>query len=173
MNRPTLTATLLPGIDLRLVYRKTVSGEQEILARSQGLSVGARRVMILIDGKRALSELPAFARQGDLPHLITELESKGLIALAGIADTPSPQELEQRRQQENHQLNSIKGKLQGRFEAVLGADGIVLDARIADCVSLDVFKRILREAITTLQGKGKDQAATELISLARTNLQGS
>jgi hypothetical protein len=156
-----------PVTDSRLVYRKTEAGEAEILARAQGLSAAARRLIILIDGQRTLSELPSFARQGDVPELIRELESKGMIALAGIADLPSPEELAKRQQIEQSKLGGLKQALAGAFEKALGSDGIVLDARIADCINLEVFRRILREAIDTLQTKGQRDHAQALIRLAR------
>jgi hypothetical protein len=166
MSRPSDIA----ASDSRLVYRKTEAGDAEVMDRALGLSVGARRLIILIDGQRPLSDLPSFARQGDLPALLEELESRGLIALAGIADAPTLEELAARMQAEQVKLQSIKQALDQRFEQILGVDGIVLDARVADCVSLDVFKRILREAINLLQQRGLAEHAQSVIGIARASL---
>ena len=45
---------------LRSIYAKTAQGQQEIASRSLGLSPMARRVLVLVDGKRSGQELSTF-----------------------------------------------------------------------------------------------------------------
>ncbi|UCE30910.1 MAG: hypothetical protein JSW68_12855 [Burkholderiales bacterium] len=151
-------------IDLRLVYTKTDRGLTEVVERRLGLSPAARRMLILIDGRRALSSLPRFFRPGDVPRLIAELEAAGLVSLVGIdpaaADAfPEAQALER-----------VRSKLARAFERELGASGRVLDARVRDCVSLEVMRAVLREAIDIVEARVGAEAARRLIERVRAAL---
>ena len=68
-------------LDPRLVYAKTAAGVSEVQHRAGGLSPPARRLLVLVDGRRPLAALPATVRPGELPRLIDDLLSRGLIAL--------------------------------------------------------------------------------------------
>ncbi len=129
-------------IDPRLVYAKTEVGVKEITARNLGLSQSARRVLILLDGKRALSQLPGFVRPGDLVNIIDQLESAGLVTLVGISDT-APGDANQ----EAEALSRLKPRFKEMFARELGSVGKVFDARVHDAVTLDVMRAALREGI--------------------------
>ena len=153
--------------DSRLVYAKTDAGSAEISERTLGLSHLMRRILIVIDGQRRLGDLPNFARPGDLGNIIEELQTRGLIQLSGIADDPPGNERIARAEEDLRVLGELKVVLRGAFEAELGAVGQVLDARLADCVSLDVLKRVLREGIDSIARRRGEAAARRLISLVR------
>ncbi|AOY00044.1 hypothetical protein [Jeongeupia sp. USM3] len=79
------------------VYSKTAVGQAEIDARSLGLSARARRLLILIDGRRTLADIAAALGHAGLAPLLAELQAQGCIAApdqSGIATeapvTPAP-----------------------------------------------------------------------------------
>lgn len=66
-----------PGI----IYVKTAKGRAEYVTRTQILSPVQRRVLIMIDGKKALNDLGAFVRVGELDDAINSLLLEGMIEL--------------------------------------------------------------------------------------------
>lgn len=155
------------GLDPRLVYAKTAAGVEEITARRQGLTSAARRILILIDGKRRLSDLPPFTRPGELDPAVDQLASLGLIALAGIADDPSPEEVRERQRREREALVRLQQGLRGRFEQELGTAGLVLEARMRDCVSLDLLRVLLREAVDQVARLRGRESADRMLAVIR------
>jgi hypothetical protein len=71
-----------------LIYAKTAKGTEEVRTRSSGLSPTARRVLIMIDGKRDENELRLVVRQGELEGVLAMLLAQGLIEECGLADLP-------------------------------------------------------------------------------------
>ncbi len=67
--------------DLR-IFGKTPKGAAEISARSGGLSLAQRRLLILVDGLRDVGQLTAFV-PSDLDESLGSLEAAGYIALVG------------------------------------------------------------------------------------------
>ncbi|GHD68459.1 hypothetical protein [Jeongeupia chitinilytica] len=65
------------------VYSKTARGQAEIDARSLGLSARARRLLILIDGRRTLAEIAVILGHDTLPPLLAELQAQGCIGTPG------------------------------------------------------------------------------------------
>lgn len=66
-------------MDDKLVYTKTARGVAEVAARGGTLSLAARRVLIMVDGKRSVAELSPLARPGEIDGLIATLEAQGFI----------------------------------------------------------------------------------------------
>jgi hypothetical protein len=75
------------SIDLRLVFTKTDSGTLEVTERKLGLSQTARRVLILIDGQRRLSDLAGMARPNELVKVIEELQTSRVLPKAPMLKT--------------------------------------------------------------------------------------
>jgi hypothetical protein len=71
-----------------LIYTKTAKGAEEIRNRAAGLSPSARRVLIMIDGKRNEDELRLVVRDCELEGAIAALLAQGLIEECGVAETP-------------------------------------------------------------------------------------
>ncbi len=71
-----------------LVYAKTSRGVVEIGARTNALSPPARRVLILIDGKRTEAELSRVVKEGELEPIIVTLRGLGMIEEVGLTDLP-------------------------------------------------------------------------------------
>src|SRR5690606_17691140 len=99
--------------DPRLIYARTVDGHDEAAEPRRGLSQGARRILALIDGQRCVGDLPDFARPGELPPIIVELESQRLIEVAGLADEPTEAQRRARASLELTLLKEAKHTLRG------------------------------------------------------------
>ncbi len=153
--------------DQRVVYVKTAAGSHEVLARKMDLSAAERRILIIIDGKRSVAELPDFARPGEIVSILAGLSQKKLIQISGTYELPSPEELKKQRALDLQKLERLKSELDGVFERELGVAGQVWDARLADSVSLDVVRSVLREAINVLFSRAGDVAARRVIALVR------
>ena len=146
--------------DPRLVFAKTPAGVAAIANRSQRVSLAARRLLNLFDGEQALGKLPPVVRASELPQLVQELESQGMITLAGASSETSGPDA---GVHPDVRLGRIKRALAGAFERELGAQASVLEARVQDCVNLVVMRNVLREVIG-LVGQRKDAAAADRIA---------
>jgi len=71
-----------------LIYTKTARGVEEVRARRAGLTAAARRVLILIDGKRSEHELRLVVREGELESALVTLRAQGLIEECALTDRP-------------------------------------------------------------------------------------
>jgi hypothetical protein len=149
--------------DPRLVFAKTPAGNSEIVERRLGLSLPARRVLILIDGRRSLAQLPALTRPDDLPALVAVLQSEGLISLNGIVEDLPPGY----QGSVDPRLDEIKSRLRGAFERELGADARVLEARVQDCVNVMVMRGVLREVIDMVETRSGPASAQRIASTVR------
>ena len=67
------------------IYAKTAQGQQEIPSRSLGLTPLARRILVLVDGKRSGQDLSTFAPGGEISAQLTELLSRDCIEAVGVA----------------------------------------------------------------------------------------
>ena len=63
------------------VFIKTQKGQEEMTAKTGGLSPRVRRVLIFIDGKRTIDELRDMLRADDLQNTLGSLEEAGYIEL--------------------------------------------------------------------------------------------
>ena len=75
-------------MSFELIYAKTAKGVEEVRARSESISTLARRVLIMIDGRRSENELRWAVRDGQLDSVLAELRSQGLIEECGMAEQP-------------------------------------------------------------------------------------
>jgi len=155
--------------DPRLVFAKTPLGSDEMTQRALGLSNAARRVLILVDGKRRLLDITPFVRPGEIEGIVEELQALGLIALAGIADALTDEELRERERRQRDALRALQRALAGAFARELGQEGLVLDARVRDCVDMDVARRLLRDAVETVARRRGEKAAERLLRTIRTH----
>ena len=154
-------------LDPRLVFAKTEAGAAEVAARALKLTPSERRILILLDGRRRLADLPSFARPGELDPIVDRLEAAGLIALAGIADEPAASDAEARRQRERAVQSRIQAVLDGAFEREIGAAGLIFEARLRDCHNLEVMRRVLRDAIDQVERMRGREAAERILERVR------
>lgn len=75
-----------------VVFAKTARGQEEIAAKSGGLTPRQRRALIFVDGKRRVDELRDMLQSDDLQHTLGLLEEAGFIEVAtpaGNAASPA------------------------------------------------------------------------------------
>lgn len=65
--------------DMQTVFHKSQKGAEEIASRAHGLSARLRRCLILIDGKRTLSDLKTVLSSDDVDQMLVELLEADLI----------------------------------------------------------------------------------------------
>ena len=150
-------------LDPRLVYSKTPAGVGEVERRSDTLSVPARRVLVLIDGRRPLAALPAAVRPGELPKMIEELLAAGLIALSGIVEELPGGATDLR----DPRLEDFKRRIDGAVTHELGPAGAVLEARLQDCVNMTVLRGVMREVVELVRARAGDAAAARVSAAAQ------
>ncbi len=149
--------------DSRLIFGKTAAGSAAVGERLVQMSAPARRLLLVMDGKRQLADLPAFTRPGEVDDAIEELEALGLIVLVGIASEPSAAERAARARRDAATLALLKPMLAGAVHRELGADGVVLGERVRDCVNLDVLRRLMRECFDAVLRAHGHEAARRLV----------
>ena len=147
----------------RMVFSLTETGIQTLKHPKRFMSTPARRLLALLDGRRSLGEMPAIVRPADLPGALKELISRDMIALTGIAR----QDGESFDPQTELKLQAIKRTLAGAFEAELGPDASVLEARIQDCVNMQVLRNVLREIIDLVSARKNAAAASRIATKVR------
>lgn len=155
--------TISDPLDPRLVFMPTPQGAAEAAVRQIRLSQPARRVLLLVDGRRPTAQLALVVRAGELPAAIRELENAGLITVAALLDELPP-ELAAGTHRE---LAELKERLRGAFERELGPAAAVLEARVQDCVNLVVLRAVLRELIDQVEHRGGRPAAERILGIVR------
>jgi hypothetical protein len=78
-----------PDIAADLIFAKTPLGQAEIQQRTLRLPLLTRRVLLLVDGRRAVSELLTLAGNADVAQLLSELEALGCVERSGVAEAPA------------------------------------------------------------------------------------
>lgn len=75
---------------LSSIFAKTAHGQQEIQARSHALGPMARRVLVLVDGRRSGQELAAFVPGDGIENCLSELLSHDCIEAVSMVAMPAP-----------------------------------------------------------------------------------
>ncbi len=153
--------------DPRLVYGRTIEGDDETGACSRDIAHSSRRVLALVDGLRRVGDLVAFARPGELGTALAELERHGLIEVVGVAAEPSESERRAREVAEQKLLEAARRTLHDAFADELGTASHVWQARAADSVSMEVLRRVLREAVDVVQARRGEAAARRVLEAVR------
>lgn len=161
------------------VYSKTPKGIAEISLRSAQLAMMARRVLILIDGRRSVDELASQLRSDDVWPAVTQLETLGLIqrvvashsldvptvagrelegptTSGGAIDEASAMTLEEAKRRAVRELMDRFGP---------GADALVL--RIEHCRTIEDFRERVREAERFVSASLGPSAAAEYLRALR------
>ncbi len=149
-------------LDPRLVYARTDDADEASPALAR-LSPPAKRLLRLIDGRRALAQLPNHVRPGELPGLLDELVAYGLIVLSGILEELPAGWTDAR----DPRLDDFKQRIRGSVERELGAAGRVLEARLQDCVNMTVMRSVLREVIDLVRTRATAEAADRVAAAAQ------
>lgn len=83
----------MPADQHSAIFFKTAKALEELSDRRHGLRAKARQLLVLLDGKRTVSDLASLIAQQDLPILIEELQREGFISQTQ-ATTPVPTQAE-------------------------------------------------------------------------------
>jgi hypothetical protein len=151
------------SFDPRVIYARTATGSDEVLKRSLELSPPVRRLLLLIDGRRPIGALPARVRSGEMPALLEQLLAAGLVVPSGSVERLAAEGSEQR----DPQLDHFKRRLAGCVERELGRAGLVLEARLQDCVNMAVMRSVTREVIELVRSRKDAQAAGRVAQVAQ------
>jgi len=174
----------------KTVYAKTPKGSAEIAARGAGLSMAARRVLIMIDGKRSLMELAALLRSADLEATVAQLETQGFIQRASGASGGPPtvfgdtrtEEAREPPPREALEVNTIGNDVadrplltieEAKRRAVreltdrLGPEAEIMSIRLEQTRTADELRERLREAERLVAGLLGEAAAAEYLRALR------
>ena len=150
-------------MDGTIVYSKTPRGIAEISLRQAQLPMTARRVLIMIDGKRTVEELSILGKQGEIESAIASLESGGLIqrvAYQSAIDVPTINGRDSDAgfssafggpstsggESDPITLEEVKRRAIRGLNDRLGLDADSLAARIDACRTIEEFRSCVREA---------------------------
>jgi hypothetical protein len=161
-------------LDDRLIYAKTPKGVAEVGTRSSAVSLAARRVLIMIDGKRTLGELAPLSPTGDIGPIVEQLEAQGMVQLAsaGIPTNPplgpaadSADDLAEERLVAS--FDAFKRRAVRELSDRLGPDAEVMAVRIEHCRTTDDLRQRLLEAERLVAGMLGDAQAQEFLRALR------
>jgi hypothetical protein len=177
-------------MDESLVYVKTPKGVAEVATRGGALSLSARRVLIMIDGKRSAGELAPLVRPGEIDAVMALLESQGFVQRADTAPVRSaPRAMEPAMAaapavapgtldvatvmnegvEERNLLTLEEAKRRAVREVSdrLGPDGDIMSQRIEKCRNADELRERLREAERLIAGFYNEAAAQDFVRALR------
>lgn len=161
-------------LDDQLVFGKTARGAAEVSARSGGLSLGARRVLIMIDGKRTVADLAPLARTGEISSIIEQLEAQGFVQAVesgggGAAAPPAPAEASDELPEERlvASFETVRRRAVRELSDRLGPDAEVMAVRLEQCRTADELRQRLHEAERLIAGMLGDAHAQEFLRVLR------
>ena len=151
---------------------KTPKGIEEMTQRKHGLSQRHRRLLILVDGSRALSDLLQMVPDGELPNLYQELLDQGFIvalespspAPATPAPAAAPAAVAEKRSpapaDEEERFKMARNFMFNTTSHFLGVAGSSLSDHIQQCNSIDELRNFYQEWSNgiRLTGDGRKQA---------------
>jgi hypothetical protein len=156
--------------EVTAIYAKTARGAAEIAQRSPELLLTARRLLIMVDGKRSTSDLTPFAPPGQLDELLVLLAQRGLIEQVGAVPAPATEAPSRAASAEPRTLLTLD---EAKRRAVRGlidrlgptADGLA--AAIERCRNADELAERLRQAERLLAGAVGTEAAAAYLQEMR------
>lgn len=167
-------------MDGTIVYSKTPKGVAEIAARSAQLAMTARRVLIMIDGKRSIDEMAMMAPPGELDTIVAQLEGAGFIQRAGgslevptvngrdsdfaLSAGPNTAGWDER---DAMTLDEAKRRAVRELTDRLGPDAEGIAIRIENCRTIEEFRSRVREAERIMTGALGPNAAQEYLRALR------
>lgn len=168
-------------MDGLVVYTKTAKGIAEIATRTAQLSMTARRVLIMVDGKRTVDELAVLLRPGEIDGVIAQLETSGLIhrhaaihaldvpTVAGreVDAMPVTQGPSGSEEANPMTLEEAKRRAVRELTDRLGPDAEALSLRIESCRTIEDFRECVREAERFVTGAMGSAAAADYLRALR------
>jgi hypothetical protein len=169
-------------MDDRLVYTKTAKGVAEVAARGGTLSLAARRILIMVDGKRSVAELAPLARPGEIDGLIATLEAQGFIQRMQDSTTATPRSLdvptvagievhslgtEPSEERTLLTLDEAKRRAVRALTDLLGPDAEIIAMRIEQARTADELRERIKEAERVVAGLLGQAAVGEFLRALR------
>jgi hypothetical protein len=169
-------------MDDRLVYTKTAKGVAEVAARGGTLSLAARRILIMVDGKRSVAELAPLARPGEIDGLIATLEAQGFIQRMQDSTTATPRSLdvptvagievhslgtEPSEERTLLTLDEAKRRAVRALTDRLGPDAEIIAMRIEQARTADELRERIKEAERVVAGLLGQAAVGEFLRALR------
>ncbi len=171
----------------KTVYAKTPKGSAEMAARGGSLTMAARRVLIMIDGKRSLGELAAMLRTSELDSVVGLLEAQGFIVRSSGASGGPPTVFGNTRAEEPPprealEVNTIgadaverplltieeaKRRAVRELNERLGPEAEIMSVRLEQARSADELRDRLREAERLVAGLLGEAAAADYLRALR------
>jgi len=146
------------------VYVKTPKGIEEINTRSHALAQRARQMLIMMDGKRTLSDVEELIPQEEGEELLASLLAGGFIVPLQTASTSTssgkPTERFTPPQDINERFEMARNLMRNTINAFLGGMGSGLINQLDKCTNLDELRfhyKAWQEAIV-LTSEGRKQA---------------
>jgi hypothetical protein len=166
-------------MDDKLIFSKTPKGIGEVATRSSALSMAARRVLIMIDGRRSVGELAPLLRPGEIITVMATLEAQGFVVKAGGSDSSGsrPAAAEPSIEvntvggppEERNVLTLDEAKRRAVRELIdrLGPEGEMMAMRIEQCRTAEDLRERLREAERLIGGLLGETAAQGYLQALR------
>jgi hypothetical protein len=145
------------------VYVKTPKGIEEMSSRCHGLSQRARRVLIMLDGKRGDAEIAAMFPDGEGAAALATLISEGFITpLNGTGPTPDAGKTAERAAppaNDAERFEMAKNFMRNTLDKYLGGMGTGLMNQIGKCTTQDElrshYKNWQESMMMTREGKAQ------------------
>jgi hypothetical protein len=137
-------------LDENLVFHKTEAGAREIAGTTRGVNPKLRRALILVDGTKSVADLAPMFRPGEADAILAELQSLGLVSLAGGAVAPvsepagapaSPAAAVTHERFEEIRMAAVR-----EISHRLGPNGDTLAIKVDRCRTPEELRAALREA---------------------------
>ncbi len=176
-------------MDETLVFVKTPKGAAEVTLRVGGLSLQARRVLIMIDGARSLAELAPLVPTGQIDSVIALLQSRGLVQASSgpeaeafgprtvggaRAEHESPDGLGRTTATEpfNEErvyltIDEVKRRAVRELNERLGPDAEAIAMRIERCATVEELRERLREAERLVARTVSEASAQDFVRAMR------
>jgi hypothetical protein len=180
----------MASLNDKLVFAKTPKGATEVATRGGGLTMAARRILIMVDGKRSLGELAAMLRSNELDGVINLLETQGFIQRSSGASGGPPTVFGNTRMDEptrelpteTLEVNTIANEGEERqlltieeakrravreLNDRLGPEAEIMAVRLEQTRTADELRDRLREAERLVAGLLGEAAAAEYLRALR------
>ncbi|MFN3566984.1 MAG: hypothetical protein ACK4V1_13485 [Burkholderiaceae bacterium] len=173
-------------MDDKRVYTKTAKGVAEVAARGGVLSLSARRILIMVDGKRSVADLAPLARPGEIDGLIATLEAQGFIqrmhdaepaaaaSTRRVPDAPTVAGVElhtlgseSAEERTLLTLDEAKRRTVRALTDRLGPDAEVISMRIEQCRTADELRERVKEAERIIGGLLGQAAVADFVRALR------
>jgi hypothetical protein len=132
------------------VFHKTEAGALEIAGTARGVTAKLRRALILVDGTKTVADLAPMFRPGEAEAILAELQSLGLVSLAGgqVAPVSAPGDapVGPAAALTPARIDEIRLAAVREISHRLGPNGDTLAMKVDGCKTPEELRAALREA---------------------------